>query len=349
MRSSRINYIAVGAFVLIAVAGLMVAIALLTGRTGPTDEYFTRYDNVAGVRSGTPVRFEGYRVGQVSAVKPVTDENGVRFRVEFFVEHGFPIPEDSRAMIASAGILAGSSIEIERGGAKETLQAGAMIEPGPTTDPMATMTRLVRQVNDIDVGEVQSLLETVSLYAEGIGETLLESTPRMLGDLEMVTESIRGTAPQIARNLDEFLANLNQEIMAPENIVRLERTLRNVDESAQSLNEDVLSIENRDRLRAILSNFDTSSRNLAQLSSNLERNQDQVTGIIDNLDEMVGDSREPMRESVENLRYTLDAVSRNIDSITRNLEGASRNMSEFSRQIRQNPSLLLRGRPAQQD
>ncbi len=344
MRSNRINYVAVGLFVLLAAAGFVVAIALLTGRTGATDEYFTRYDNVAGVRSGTPVRFEGYRVGQVYEVSPVVDEDRVAFRVDFFVERGFPIPEDSRAVIASAGLLAGSSLEIERGRARETLEPGTMIEAGPTADPMATIARLARQVDELNVDAVQPLLETFTLYIDSVGQTLLESTPRLLGDLELVTETMRENAPQMSRNLDEFLANLNQELLGPDNIERLDRTLRNLEDSTQSLNEDVLGVENRDQMRAVLSNFEASSRDFATLAEDLNRNQAQVSQVLDNLDEMVSDSREPLGESMEDLRYTLDAVSRNIDSITRNLEGASRNMSEFSRQLRQNPSLLLRGR-----
>ncbi len=37
-------------------------------------------------------------------------------------------------------------------------------------------------------------------------------------------------------------------------------------------------------------------------------------------------------------------MSRHIDAIANNLEGATRNLNEFGGQIREDPSVLLRGR-----
>src|SRR5512132_3637446 len=60
----------VGVFVLAMLSALIAGIALLTGRGGPADRYFTVYNNVTDVRFGTPVLYEGYPVGRVEAVTP---------------------------------------------------------------------------------------------------------------------------------------------------------------------------------------------------------------------------------------------------------------------------------------
>ena len=44
------------------------------------------------------------------------------------------------------------------------------------------------------------------------------------------------------------------------------------------------------------------------------------------------------------MRHTTAALASHIDAITANLEDATRNANEFSKQIREDPSVLLRGR-----
>ena len=41
MKSNRINYVIVGVFMLTMLAGLIGAVAMLTGRTGAADAYYT--------------------------------------------------------------------------------------------------------------------------------------------------------------------------------------------------------------------------------------------------------------------------------------------------------------------
>ena len=55
MQDSRINYVVVGAFVTAMLVAFVVIISVLAGSTGDTDEYYTVYDNVGGVKLGTLV------------------------------------------------------------------------------------------------------------------------------------------------------------------------------------------------------------------------------------------------------------------------------------------------------
>ena len=56
MKNTRLNYVIVGSFVVGMVIALVVTVALLAGRTGATDTYYTTYDNVSGIKFGTQVR-----------------------------------------------------------------------------------------------------------------------------------------------------------------------------------------------------------------------------------------------------------------------------------------------------
>jgi len=49
VKNNKANYLIVGTFVLAVIVGIVASVALLTGRTGATDDYFAIYDNVTGV------------------------------------------------------------------------------------------------------------------------------------------------------------------------------------------------------------------------------------------------------------------------------------------------------------
>jgi phospholipid/cholesterol/gamma-HCH transport system substrate-binding protein len=104
--SFKVNFAVVGAFVLAGIVTLVVALAVLAGRTGPTDPYYTIYANVAGLKFGSQVLFEGYPVGQVDRVTPILDAGRPRFRVDLSIARGFAIPADSVARSEASGVVA---------------------------------------------------------------------------------------------------------------------------------------------------------------------------------------------------------------------------------------------------
>ena len=82
MYSQRTNYVLIGCFVISMVIAIIVSLALITGRTGASDTYYVVLDNVADIKYGTQVRYEGFPVGQVEEITPEPDGARMRFRVE---------------------------------------------------------------------------------------------------------------------------------------------------------------------------------------------------------------------------------------------------------------------------
>jgi phospholipid/cholesterol/gamma-HCH transport system substrate-binding protein len=68
-------------------------------------------------------------------------------------------------------------------------------------------------------------------------------------------------------------------------------------------------------------------------------NAERVTSILTHVDGLTRDAND--------LLAGLGGSRRRIDAIAANLEVTTRNMNEFSKQIRDDPSLLIRGREAQ--
>lgn len=84
------------------------------------------FPNVDGIEVGTDVRVAGVKVGRVSAVElnPQTYFAEARLRLPGQIV----LPSDSAALIQSDGLLGGSYIELQPGGAPENLQPGDEIE-----------------------------------------------------------------------------------------------------------------------------------------------------------------------------------------------------------------------------
>ncbi len=49
MKSDRVNYIIVGGFVILMLTGIVISVAMLAGRTGTADTYYTSYEDVTGL------------------------------------------------------------------------------------------------------------------------------------------------------------------------------------------------------------------------------------------------------------------------------------------------------------
>ena len=93
--------IGLGLFVLIALlmtaGGVIVTVGALRGET---IDLHVAVDGVTGLRKGTAVFVEGYRIGEVTAIRPSFDD-GLRFYLRLKVGADFPLYEGTRAAITN--------------------------------------------------------------------------------------------------------------------------------------------------------------------------------------------------------------------------------------------------------
>ena len=128
MRDDKRNYIVVGAFVIMMLVALILWIALLSGRTGATDDYYIVYDNVMGLKTGVEILYEGFPVGHIEGISPGEREGRRSYRVDVSVKRDWPIPEDSVAEITAPGLLSAYVIDIQAGESRTLLEPGSEIE-----------------------------------------------------------------------------------------------------------------------------------------------------------------------------------------------------------------------------
>ncbi len=303
MQRDNVNYVLVGAVVAAAFVLLLVALAVITGRSGASSAYITHYRNVAGLRYGAPVFYEGYRIGQVSAIDPERgvvdkanpDKTGTRYRVTLALRRDWPIPKDSVARMTSTGLLADVAIGISEGASHEVAAPGSELAGMENADLFASMNELAVQLSDLTRNQIGPLVKNLATHVDSIASVLDKSTP------ELVAQS--------------------------------RALLQRLNTASDSVN-DVLRPENRAAIGAILGN-------VRELSHDLRATQDQLKNALAQIDSVVRENRPGVRDSVDDLRGVMAALSGRMDSISQHLEVAARNFDEFAREVRMSPNRLL--------
>ncbi len=324
MRTNKINYFFVGLFVLGSIIALIVAIALLTGRTGATDSYHAYYSNVTGVKFGTQVVYEGYPIGQVIDVVPEPKDGRMRFRIDFDVTEGWKIPDDSIVEIAAPGLLAAVTLSIEAGNSPSPLSPGAEVSARERSDMFAAVTNVASDFGDLSKNYLKPLLKNVDGAVLQINEFLQAG-----GEGQMIAADLRETM-SMARNV---MADLKTRI--PGIAAQTEKMLTDANVTVRRLNA-ILTEENQEKIIGMIENLNAATQKFDNVLITMN-------SILRDIDDLVLDEDGDLARTMKESRYIVESVSRNIDSLNQNMDGAARNLYEFSRQIRQNPGLLLGG------
>ncbi len=324
MRTSKINYFFVGLFVLGSIIALIVAIAVLTGRTGATDSYHAYYSNVTGVKFGTQVVYEGYPIGQVVEVVPEPKDGRMRFRVNFDVTKGWAIPDDSIIEIAAPGLLAAVTLSIEAGASPSPHAPDAEVIARERSDMFAAIANVTSDFGDLSENYLKPLLQNVDGVVTQINGFLEDG-----GEGRMIVADLRDTMG-MARNV---MADLKTRI--PTIAEQTEQMLTAANVTVQRLNA-ILTEDNQEKIIGMIENLNAATQKFDTVLITMN-------SILRDIDDLVLDEDGDIARTMKESRYIVESVSRNIDSLNQNMDGAARNLYEFSRQIRQNPGLLLGG------
>lgn len=326
MKRDTVNYLAVGVFVSVMAVALFVLMYFVTGRTGPSDQYHAFYENVTGIKFGTGVFYEGYRVGQVEEIEPVEAPSGMRYKVVFSVAKDWRIPADSIAEVVSAGLISQVQIQIQEG------RSTAHLKPGDE----------IRGLQQVDLFSALSDAATgfSDLSASGLAPVLRNLNKRITQVATEFSAFRRDELSPFVRTLDR---RVNQEL-APQAAAVLAR----LDHSSARL-ERLLGPANEQRVGAILGHTEEAAVSLNRLLGELAGTRAQMEGTLKRIDALVamneGDitaSVQHARTALERMEATLTVINEDVDTVMYNLAGGARQMHELSRALRENPSRILR-------
>jgi len=281
---TKANYVAVGAFVLALVLGLVVALLWLTGAQYAQEyAYYQTYftGSVSGLGKGTTVRYNGIEVGRVSQLD--FDANDPKkVRVVMQIDPSLQIHADSVASIASQGLTGGSYVEIDGGTKQSPILHPHFWGEYPTikSKPSAfqqleqSAPQLVVKLNHA-ADQLNDLLNEKNRKAIS---QMLSSLNGVLTNLHDTTAVLRARSADIdatLRNFNSASAKLNTDL------ADLHGTLGHADTALGSINTAVgsvgtlanhvdTSIQNAqlDQLTADMRNL---MKNVSHLSNQLER------------------------------------------------------------------------------
>ena len=281
MKRDSVNYVLVGVVVVAAFVVLLVALALITGRSGASSDYYTHYKNVTGLRFGAPVFYEGYRIGQVGSITPQRDANGTRYKVELSVRRDWAIPKDSLARLTSTGLLADVAIGISEGSSKEVAAPGSELQGRENADIFSAVNELAGQLSDLTRNEIAPLIKNLSQHVDSIASVIDKNTPELLEQ-----------SKQLLHRLNSASDALN-DVLKPENRAAIASTLGNTRELSKEL------IATQDRLRSALEQIDNMIR------ENRPGVRDAVTDL---------------RSTLAALSSRMDSISQHLAIASRNFE-----------------------------
>ncbi|MCF7979104.1 MAG: MlaD family protein [Chromatiaceae bacterium] len=321
-----------GLFVL-AMLGLVLGVLLLLA-PGLFSGYSLRayFLDANGLDSGIDVIQEGFVIGRVRALEPVFSDDADRancpqpttarapdlpcFRATLSIQQDWPVPADSVAQLAPAGVLQGNIIRIIPGTAAVTLGANSDIptidrEPDLGMQISATIEQAQRSLNEV------------------IRPALARLQERIQGLLGMFQDGEDGTG-ELGADLGQGLGSVLDNLVG---------VSANIEQSV-----------NPEQIQGILTAVQTLSENLAVVSAALPSRTEEIqnavvqyTALAEELQQLVQASRPSVQGSLDDVQYVLQELSAALAPILSNIESASRNLSALSRELREDPVSLLRG------
>ena len=193
---------------------------------GRTRNYTAHYEQINGLQDAAAVVINGVKVGQVTGVELNTEQGGVD--VVLSVSKDYDIPTDSKALMFSAGLMGGKSIEIKLGEATEYLKNGDSIETGVTLDMFDS---LANELGDIKE-RVAVLLDNLNQTISGVDSLIDDNSKNLtktVANLNAVMADLKKS--NIIGNIDGFCATLNQ------NGAKLDSIITDINSVTHALNE----------------------------------------------------------------------------------------------------------------
>ncbi len=202
---TKANYVAVGAFVLACMIGLVVTVLWLANTGNAEYSYYVVkvQGSVTGLGKGTLVRYSGIEAGRVVdfAIDPA---DAKRVLVSITIDKKYNIAPDATASIASQGLTGGSYVEVLGGSIVDPEKA----LPHESSEQMlATASSPANPEIKWVPGTFEDLTNRVKAIGQKLDKILTDENIRKFSQILDHTEVITGTIAARAGDIDQTLRN----------------------------------------------------------------------------------------------------------------------------------------------
>jgi phospholipid/cholesterol/gamma-HCH transport system substrate-binding protein len=299
---ARANYVAVGAFVLAVLAGILVATLWLARVQFQTQyQFFETHvaGPVTGLGVGAPVRLNGIDVGRVTTM--ALDPKDPRLVILLLqVRDNIEIHSDSVASIESQGLTGVSYVEISGGTLGSPLLVAA---EGQKYPQIASRPSSLQEVFD----NAPELLSRLLIIADRLEAVLDGKNRSAIAETLVNIRDTTGMLSRRSKDIDQLIADAGT-------------TMHNLADSSATL-------------KSTLANLDRTSGKADGLIASANTTFDHATKLATDLDSLVQSSRPGLRDLTTNgttqLTELLSEARRLVASLNRVSTGLERDPSRL--------------------
>jgi phospholipid/cholesterol/gamma-HCH transport system substrate-binding protein len=304
----------VGLFLIAGVAVLATAVYFVhttqSVRGQVTHRTYLRY--AGGLSPGATVLFGGIKVGQITAVRPYSQDPTL-IEVAFQVRAGIPINENSIARVGSVSIMSNPALAISTGSGD-----ARRLRPG-------------ENVRSEEAVSLEDITRRVAAVADSANVLMLQ---------------LRTDVPVITRQAEVLLANLNQ-VAGRKNQRQIERLLSELNTLVGRESPKIARIT--DQILAVAQRADTTVASMQPVIANVDRTVSNVNATVDNLrDPLARDLAElertivQARTLIEDVNAVVRSNESDVQETVRNLHATSENLRTLTQSVKRQPWSLIR-------
>lgn len=304
----------VGAFVIASV--LVLGSATYFIRTTQTVRgqvpYDTHLRNAGGLAPGAAVLFGGIKVGQVTAVRPWS-EDPTQIKIAFSVTSGTPLNQKSIARVGTLSLMTTPAL---------------MITTGSNEAPRLSAGDVVPSAESLTPEEI-----------EGRAAKLADSADALLTEL-------RKTIPVLTGDARTFLGNLNQ-ISGAQNQKRIEQILANLDTVLNRESPKIAQIT--DQISELAKHADSVVGSVEPVVKHVDQAVVNVDNTVNAIREPLTKDLAELESTLQtahtllaNVQNVVGSNEADIGETVRNLRSASENVRALSESLKQRPWSLIR-------
>ncbi len=259
-RSLAWSELKIGVLTIVAIVIAAVTIFTLTGGRGFFWQRYTlkaRFDNVAGLKPGSPVRVAGVEIGSVDDVQFAGEQVDVVFEVNKNMRQR--ITSESVATLGSVSLLGESAVDITPSQKGTTIPDFGYVPTGRAKGSLSDVAETATQ----GIEQITGMVKDLRAGKGTVGKLMTED--QMYKDLEQFAAS----ANDLMKGIREGRGTLGKLVNDPKTAQALEATMTNLQDMTREINAGQGSLGKLLKDDAFARSLTGAMTNLQTLTANL--------------------------------------------------------------------------------
>jgi phospholipid/cholesterol/gamma-HCH transport system substrate-binding protein len=264
-RSLAWSELKIGALTIVAVVIAAVTIIMLTGGRGFFWQRYhlkSRFDNVAGLKSGSPVRVAGVEVGTVTSVDNFVGEQ-VDVSMDVNKSMRERITTTSIASLGSVSLLGESAVDISPSTKGTPIPDWGYVPAGIAKGGIADVAAQAQE----SVAEITKLVTDIRTGKGTVGKLMTDD--RLYNDLQQFAAS----AGELTRGIRDGRGTLGKLVTDPTTANALQASLANIQQMTEQINAGQGSLGKLMKDDAFANSLNGATSNIQDLLAKLNRGE----------------------------------------------------------------------------